>query len=122
MVPPSKIPKERERLSQRLFRLNDRREMDHASCKLAAVSPYTGFLGHRHLTEHPGFHSFGENSVSASAKAKRHRDGLTLFRLPAPGTFGFLWMLSFTGARSDDGQTQNAVADRSNRKPPGSLI
>src|SRR5258705_4004737 len=118
MVRAPKIPKERERLSQRLFRLNKRRQMDLSSHKLAAVSHYTGFLGRHDLTEHPGFHAFGENAVSASAKAKRHRDGLTLFRLRALGTFGFLWLLSFTGGRSYDGQNLNAFAELFNKKTP----
>ncbi len=44
MVQASKIPKEGESLSHRLFRLTNRREIDHASNALAAVTTTLAFL------------------------------------------------------------------------------
>ena len=108
-------------MSRRLFRLTNRRDMDRTSNALAAVTTSPAFLDIT-ISRIIEVSSRSAKTPLRLGKAKRHCDASALFRRRAPGTFGFLRMLVFTGARSDDGQTRNAVADLSNRKPPGSLV
>jgi hypothetical protein len=55
MVLASKIPKGTESLSRRLFRLNNRRKVDHASNALAAVTATPAFLDITILQSVQGF-------------------------------------------------------------------
>jgi len=117
MMLASKLQK-RGSLSRLIFRLNDRREMDHASNAAAVATTTPAFWTSPSYRASRFPPIFGEMLSSAKTpfrlgKAKRHRDASALFRLRASGTFGFFRMLLFTGVRFDDGQIRKAVADLS---------